>query len=475
MENGDTFGLTETLRKQLLAYSTSSEISKITSQAQSIDEVFNGLCLGFKDLANYNRVMVLAIDSENFCLKPLQSIGFDKEKLEDFRAEIDFMAGEYADAIFCNKHILADPVPESDAFSILDCKAYIIFPLLKRVIDECWKTKSCKKTTCPCYESDNLYCWTDLDAGIATNAASEDEKRRICVKCSQFKVEGLLWLDLTNHDEITGEDTAMIYAVATQAGLIIESFRAYEELQKAHSLLKYDLQQASQIQQQLLPTSFPKGFVDVFAEYKANLDVGGDYYDCFELGNDVIGLVIADVSGHGTAAAMLMSMFKIMLKSSPLNSVSPALALKNINNTLVAEVDSGKFITVFYAIWKKDTREFIYTSAGHNPMPLMNKENGEIKLLKSSGLFIGVMPDITVRDTVLKLDGQYRLNLYTDGINEAMNSEKDQFSHKRIYDLMQNTATKSCKEFVQILLKNVDGFTGGKEPDDDVTILVCDL
>jgi len=246
-------------------------------------------------------------------------------------------------------------------------------------------------------------------------------------------------------------------------------------LQKAHSLLKYDLQQASQIQQQLLPTSFPKGFVDVFAEYKANLDVGGDYYDCFELGNDVIGLVIADVSGHGTAAAMLMSMFKIMLKSSPLNSVSPALALKNINNTLVAEVDSGKFITVFYAIWKKDTREFIYTSAGHNPMPLMNKENGEIKLLKSSGLFIGVMPDITVRDTVLKLDGQYRLNLYTDGINEAMNSEKDQFSHKRIYDLMQNTATKSCKEFVQILLKNVDGFTGGKEPDDDVTILVCDL
>jgi len=486
----EPFGLTETLRKQLLAYSTSSEIGKITAQAQNIEEVFKGLCLGFRDLAGYNRVMVLGIDSGNFCLTPLQSIGFDEEKLKDFRAEINFMAGEYADAIFCNKHILADPVPDTDSFSMLECKAYIVFPLLKRVIDECWKTKNCQRTDCSCYNSENLYCWTDLNAGLALNAASEDDRRRACVKCDQFKCEGLLWLDLTDRDAITGEDVAMIYTAVAQAGLIIESFRAYEslmkaneklnstydELRKTHSMMKADLQQASMIQQQLLPTNFPKGILDVFAEYKANLEVGGDYYDCFELGNGTIGLVIADVSGHGTAAAMLMSMFKIMLKSSsPLNGISPALTLKNINRTLVTEVDSGKFITVFYAIWQKNTRELIYTNAGHNPMPLMNKKTGEIELLKSSGLFIGVMPDITVEDKTLKLDGEYRLNLYTDGINEAMNPAKEQFGHKRIYEFMQSTADKSCKEFVQTLLKNIDDFCEGKELVDDVTILVCDL
>jgi serine phosphatase RsbU (regulator of sigma subunit) len=485
----EPIGLAETLRKQLLLYSTSSEIGKITAQAQNIEDVFNGLCLGFRDLAGYERVMVLGVDAENFCLKPLHSVGFDVEKLKDFRAEINFMAGEYADAIFCNKHILADPVPDSDSFSILGCKSYIVFPLLKRIIDECWKVKKCQRIDCPCYASDNQYCWTNLDAGLATNAASEDDRRHKCVKCEQFKCEGLLFLDLTDHAAITGDDVAMMYSIVVQAGLIMESFSAhealkianeklttiYDELQKTHQIMKADLQQASLIQQQLLPASFPKGLLDVFADYKANLEVGGDYYDCFELENGAIALVVADVSGHGTAAAMMMSMFKIMLKSSPFNGTSPAQTLKNINKTLVTEIDSGKFITVFYAIWLKDKRELIYTSAGHNPVPIMNKKTGEMELLKSSGLFIGIMPDITVEDKILKLNGEYRINLYTDGINEAMNHAKEQFSHKRIYELMQNSAGKSCKEFVKTLLKNVDDFCEGKELADDATILVCDL
>jgi serine phosphatase RsbU (regulator of sigma subunit) len=485
----EAFDLAKIFRKQLLTYSISNEISKIAIQAQNIKALFNSLCLGFRDLAGYNRVMILNIDTENFCLKPLYSVGFDEEKLKDFRAEINFTSGEYADAIFCNKHILADPISDSDPFSILECKSYIVFPLLKKITDECWKVKNCQKTDCICFNSENQYCWTNLEAGLATNTKSEDSRRRVCVKCEQFKCENLLWLDLTGRVAITGEDTAMIYSVVVQVELIMESFRArevlkmtneklndtYNELRKVHKLLKADLQQAKSIQQQLLPISFPKDIPDVFADYNANLEVGGDYYDCFELENGVIAFVVADVSGHGTAAAMMMSMFKIMLKSSPLNNISPAQTLKNINKTLVTEVDSGKFITVFYAILLKDRREFIYTNAGHIPMPLMNKKTGEIELLKSSGLFIGIMPDITVEDKVLKLDGEYRINLYTDGINEAMNHAKEQFGHKRIYELMKDSADKSCKEFVEILLKNLDDFCEGKKLEDDATILVCDL
>jgi len=485
----DALNLVKVLRKQLLTYSISNEINKITSQAQSVETLFDKLCRGFKDLASYDRVMILGIDADEFCLKPLHSVGFDKEKLKDFRAEINFTAGEYVDAIFCNKHILAESITDSDSFSILDCKAYIVFPLLKKLTDECWKVKKCQKTNCPCYNSETQYCWTNLDAGLATNTKSEDDKRRKCIKCEQFKCEGLFWLDLTNHGEITGEDTAMIYSVITQVGLIMESFFArkalietneklsatYDELQKAHRLLKADLRQANLIQQQLLPTNFPKGISDVFADYKANLDVGGDYYDCFELDSGAIALVIADVSGHGTAAAMMMGMFKIMLKTSPLNCISPAETLKNINKTLVTEIDAGRFITVFYAIWLKEERKFIYTNAGHNPMPLLNKRTGEIKLLKSSGLFIGVIPEITVKDEVLELEDEYRINLYTDGINEAENHAREQYGHKRIYQLMKDCADKSCKEFVEIILENVDNFCGKKEMDDDATILVCDL
>jgi sigma-B regulation protein RsbU (phosphoserine phosphatase) len=333
------------------------------------------------------------------------------------------------------------------------------------------------------------YCWTNQSAGLALNAASEDDKRRICVKCKQFKFEGLLWIDLTGREKITGEDTTMILSTASQAGIIMESFRMYdslkqmneklnvtlEQLKSTHEELKADLQQAHQIQQQLLPTTFPKGLLDIAANYKATMDVGGDYYDCFDLPDDKIGLVVADVSGHGTAAAMMMSMFKIMLKASQYSGVSPALALKSINNTLVTEVDSGKFITVFYAIWNEKTRELTYTSAGHNPMPIMNKETGEIELLRSSGLFLGVMPDITVKDEVLKLDGYYRFALYTDGVNEIMNPEKELFGHKRIYDLLRSMSNESCQKFLDCLSQETEEFRKDAKLTDDLTIMVCDL
>ncbi|MDR0517819.1 MAG: serine/threonine-protein phosphatase [Fibromonadaceae bacterium] len=481
--------LVKTLRKQLFAYYISSEIGKVITQTQNLDALFEGICLGLRDLAGYKRVIVLGIDPENFCLKPLHSIGFDDNHLKYFRPEMKFMAGEYTDAIFCNKHILADPVLEFDSFSLLGSKAYIVSPMFSKFTEKCWETKNCKKTDCLCYNAEMEYCWTNPEAGLALNADSEDEKRRTCIKCKQFKCEGLLWIDLTDCEKITGEDTTMILSTTNQAGLLIESFRMYDSLKLVneklnvtldhlklvHEELKEDLQQAHQIQQQLLPITFPNSLLDVAADYQATMDVGGDYYDCFDLPDDKIGLVVADVSGHGTAAAMMMSMFKIMLKSSPFNGTSPAHTLKSINETLVTEVDSGKFITVFYAIWNKKTRELTYTSAGHNPMPLINKSTGEIELLKSSGLFIGVMPSITVRDEILKLDGYYRIALYTDGVNEIMNKEKEQFGNKRVYELLQNMSNKSCREFLDCLSEKADEFRNGENLIDDLTIIACDL
>jgi len=488
-EPEENMSLAETLRKQLFAYYISSEIGKVISQTQSLEALYDGLCLGFRDLAGYKRVIVFGIDSENFCLKTLHSTGFSEHQLKYFHPEIGFMAGEYTDAIFCNKHILADPVLEFDTFSLLGSKAYIVTPLLSRITDPCWKGKNCKKTDCLCYNSDIQYCWANPNAGIALDSKSEDDRRRACVKCKQFKCEGLLWLDLTDHKSITGEDTAMILSTVSNAGLVIESFKVYEslkqaneklnvilnELKKANNDLKSDLHQANIIQQQLLPSTFPKCLLDVAADYKSAMDVGGDYYDCFELPNGKIGLVVADVSGHGTAAAMMMAMFKIMLKDSQHNETSPALTLKSINNTLVSEIDSGKFITVFYAIWCQKERTLTYTSAGHNPMPILNKKTGQITFMKSSGLFIGIMPDITVEDSVLKLNDEHRISLYTDGINEAMNPAKEQFGHKRIHDLLLASANKPCRDFLDMLSDEVKEFREGKEIGDDLTILVCDL
>jgi len=494
MESNDHFpgekaALAEILRKQLLAYSVSSEISRVVSKAQNLEAVLTALCLGFQDWAGYRRAIVFGFDKPNFSLKPLKTMGFEPGQVEAQHFGLDFLAGEYADAIFRNKHILVDAVPEFDAFFPLNVRAYVAFPLLARITDNCWEVRRCGKTQCPCYAGPNPYCWSVEGAALDTGATTEDERRRACVDCSLFKCVGILWLDLTDRPMITGEDTAMISSIAAQAGMVMETFQMYDSLraanhqlgetyralQDAHSKLQRDLRQANAIQKKLLPASFPARVADVAALYKSHMEVGGDYYDCFELDADRLGMVVADVSGHGVAAALMMSMFKMLLKGSPARAESPAQTLCQINDTFLTELNSQQFVTVFYAIWNTRERTFTYTSAGHHPIFLMDQETGELQELKSSGLFVGVLEDIKLKDTVLHLDRKYRLALFTDGVSEAMNATKEQFGHERLGAIMQDCRTVGCKEFVARVFDGVDAFCNGVPVGDDITFFACDL
>ncbi len=488
-ESREKDALAEILRKQLLAYSVSSEISRVVSKAQNLEAVLTALCLGFQDWAGYKRAIIFGFDKPSFCLKPLKTMGFTPGEIEKNHFGLDFLAGEYADAIFRNKHILVDEVPEFDAFYALDVKAYVAFPLLARITDHCWEMRRCGQTGCPCYEGPNPYCWSVEGAALDTNSTTEDERRRACIDCTQFKCVGVLWLDLTDRPMITGEDTAMISSIAAQAGMVMETFQMYDSLrstnhqlgetfralQDAHNRLQRDLRQANAIQKKLLPASFPARLGDVASLYKSHMEVGGDYYDCFEIDKDRLGLVVADVSGHGVAAALMMSMFKMLLKGSPLRAESPAQALMQINETLLGELNSQQFVTVFYAIWNMAERTFTYTSAGHHPVFLMDKTTRELHELRSSGLFVGVLEDIRLQDTTLELQGPHRLALFTDGISEAANPRKEQFGHTRIGDLMRAGNDKPCQEFIAEVSEQIEKFCEGTPVGDDITLFVCDL
>jgi serine phosphatase RsbU (regulator of sigma subunit) len=486
---GEKDALAEILRKQLMAYSVSSEISRVVSKAPNLEAVLTALCLGFQDWAGYKRAIVFGFDKPNFCLKPLKTMGFEPREIEPLHFGLDFLSGEYADAIFRNKHILVDDVPEFDAFFPLNVRAYVAFPLLARITDHCWEMRRCGKTKCPCYEGPNPYCWSVEGAAQFTDASTEDERRLACVNCAQFKCVGLLWLDLTGRPMITGEDTAMISSIAAQAGMVMESFQMYDSLrsanyqlgetyralQDAHSKLQRDLRQANAIQKKLLPASFPARVADVSAVYKSHMEVGGDYYDCFELDEDRLGLVVADVSGHGVAAALMMSMFKMLLKGSPARAQSPARTLCQINDTFLTELNSQQFVTVFYAIWNSRERTLTYTSAGHHPIFLMDKQSGELLELRSSGLFVGVLEDIKLKDTTLTLGNTHRIALFTDGLSEAANPAKEQFGHQRLGEIMQRDREGSCKDFVNHVLESVDAFCEGIPVGDDITFFACDL
>ena len=149
--SGEKESLAEILRKQLLAYSVSSEISRVVSKAQNLESVLTALCLGFQDWAGYKRAIVFGFDKPDFSLKPLKSMGFEPGQVEACHFGLDFLAGEYADAIFRNKHILVDSVPEYDAFAPLGVRAYVAFPLLARITENCWEARRCGRTECPCH------------------------------------------------------------------------------------------------------------------------------------------------------------------------------------------------------------------------------------------------------------------------------------------------------------------------------------
>ena len=163
--------------------------------------------------------------------------------------------------------------------------------------------------------------------------------------------------------------------------------------------------------------------LEISAYMNPATEVGGDYYDVFTIEPGIYGLVVADVSGHGVASALIMSMGKILLKTFSKNEYSPQNTLEKINQAFLSEVDTDHFVTFFYAILDTQKHTLRFTSAGHCPIIMLNRKDGSSTQFKADGLFLGVFPDMMLKETELTYEpGTIRVILYTDGLIEAKNS-----------------------------------------------------
>lgn len=260
----------------------------------------------------------------------------------------------------------------------------------------------------------------------------------------------------------------------------IEQVRYIRESQQEHNQLesiKNDLVIAGEIQQTILPRSFPPfpeltEVVDIYASMTPAKDVGGDFYDFFQIDDERIGLVIADVSGKGVPASLFMAVSRTLLRATALRGVSSAECLTYANKLLCKESLDSMFVTVFYGIYHYKTGMMDYTNAGHNPPYLLRSGRTVECLPVASNFVVGVFDDIEFESNTLTFGIGDTLLLYTDGVTEAFNDKREQFSESNLQDILASMhESSSAKEVVTSVLQSVKTFSGDYPQSDDITLL----
>ena len=261
-------------------------------------------------------------------------------------------------------------------------------------------------------------------------------------------------------------------------GRATQNLALSDELKRAYALVDRELKHVADIQKSLLPKSIPNiPTLGLAAYYQTSQWAGGDYYDFFALPDGKLGLLIADVSGHGTPAAVMMAITHSIAHSYPGPPSSPGELLAHVNHQLTTRytMQSGIFVTAFYGIYDPSARELSYACAGHNPPRLKRCEDGSIASLDGvSNLPLGLFPDLVFEQTTLRLIPGDQIVFYTDGITEAFDTEGRMFGLERLDEVLENCHLRA-DGLIEEVLKALDAFTAGVAATDDRTLLVAKI
>ena len=205
--------------------------------------------------------------------------------------------------------------------------------------------------------------------------------------------------------------------------------------------------------------------------YMPSEAVGGDLYDIVAIDNNRVAIVILDVAGHGVAAALISAMAKASFSRHLDRELSPAGVFAEVNTELIDYFPHNMYFTAFLAILNAQTREFVYSSAGHPPAAVVRKGATEVDPLKTSGPFVGLLPESKYRDASVRLEGGDKVVMYTDGITESMDGRNRQFGRTRLFDILLKTRDLPPKETLEAVVEERRSFVAGQEQKDDITLL----
>jgi serine phosphatase RsbU (regulator of sigma subunit) len=234
---------------------------------------------------------------------------------------------------------------------------------------------------------------------------------------------------------------------------------ANQKLSEMYRTLNSELELASILQKSLIPKPPEEHERLRFAfHYEPMGYVGGDYYDLVDIKNRKKGVLLADVSGHGVSSAFIAAMLKISFKNYAPGTESPADVLSKLNREYCSMIQTGDYVTAFYAIFDTSQGKIVYSGAGH-PKPLFQHRKNDVELLSSEGFFIGMFESADYADSVVPFDEGDRFLAYTDGIIEAYSEEKnEQFGEKRLLGSFNRYKSKPLDQMLQLIIQDVKKF-----------------
>ncbi len=251
----------------------------------------------------------------------------------------------------------------------------------------------------------------------------------------------------------------------------------YNELKKRSDEISGQLEEARALQKGILPDELLNWHYCKFASrYIAMEEVGGDFYDTFQVKGGKLGFLIADVSGHGIPAAFLTIMAKASFNFYSKYYDSPAEIFRHVNNDLYSFVKTNAYLTCFMFVI--DTKlNITYCNAGHQRALLLRKGAEQLERLDTNGIFLGAFDDAgeMYENKKLKLKPGDRLILYTDGIVEAINEEREEYGHQRFEEIIKFSSELGNDLLADIIIDDIESFCLGFPKKDDIAMVIMDV
>ena len=309
-----------------------------------------------------------------------------------------------------------------------------------------------------------------------------EEEKEICLCDDENNVEEHLHVIETSLEKIDeqtlgvcvvchGHVDAVLLEMDYTAAVCLDHYSDEERRR-----LESELELSQVVQRALLPQQIPNiQRVELAAFSRPSEIIGGDYFDFFQFRDGTPGLVIADVSGHGVAAGMLMSSLQTAIRTMAPETDVPAEILERINRFYIHNINFTTFVTVFLARFDPETLTLTYVNAGHNPPAVRRNSDSTVTWLRPTAPAIGLAEEFRARMEITSFEEGDSLLLYTDGVTEVLNISNEEFGQERLAALVQQNGDRPVLDLLQAIRQAVSAFGGNRPLVDDVTMVALKI
>lgn len=324
-----------------------------------------------------------------------------------------------------------------------------------------WVAKTGEAVIVPDVSQDSRY----------VNARLETRSEMVVPINSGSRTIGVFNLESSEPDAFGEEDLKLLSDFAVQAALSIERAQLFSERVEKRRL-EGELNIARQIQRSFFPKTLPqlKGF-ELYGANVSSERVGGDYYDFIPIVENQAGIAIADVSGKGIPAALIMAAFRASLKAEIRNNYAIKTIMSKVNSLMHESIEAGNYVTAFYGVLDSQNKILTFCNGGHNP-PLVIKADGGRKYLAEGGVALGIFADSTYKEKRYSLQPGDILIFYTDGVTEAKNEKTEEFGLARLEELVNANRLLPAEGIYREIEREVTNFQNHQRQDDFTLIVL---